>query len=191
VHAGAVIVPGVLVPAKSIIPMAAWPLIGIAVGTEVLCRLSLVVPRRPSTSRFSPDAIFRRHWCRRGRRRRARPQRQADRRCARHRRQYGRRHHRISGRGRWTKRLHAAGRLNPAFVCGLLARQRICRPAHGVSRACMVVPRFRAHDQWRLRRATADFGTRWVTDTLASAVIPVGPWRSLISIEPDAWPRGA
>src|SRR6185437_10296695 len=45
VHAGAVIVPAVLAACERHDPDGRAALIGIAVGTEVLCRLSLVVPK--------------------------------------------------------------------------------------------------------------------------------------------------
>ena len=49
VHAGAVIVPAVLAACERHNPDGRVALIGIAVGTEVLCRLSVVVPKAVST----------------------------------------------------------------------------------------------------------------------------------------------
>src|SRR5438876_2353812 len=45
VHAGAVVVPAVLAACERHAPQGARALIGIAVGVETLCRLSLVVPK--------------------------------------------------------------------------------------------------------------------------------------------------
>src|ERR1700724_143263 len=58
VHAGAVIVPAVLAACERHNPDGSMALIGIAVGTEVLCRLSLVVPKAVHRAGFHPTAIF-------------------------------------------------------------------------------------------------------------------------------------
>src|SRR6476646_4469736 len=58
VHAGAVIVPAVLAACERHNPDGRMALIGIAVGTEVLCRLSLVVPKAVHEAGFHPTAVF-------------------------------------------------------------------------------------------------------------------------------------
>src|SRR6266849_9398703 len=58
VHAGAVIVPAVLAACERHSPDGRMALTGIAVGTEVLCRLSLVVPKAVHKAGFHPTAIF-------------------------------------------------------------------------------------------------------------------------------------
>ncbi|HWL20243.1 MAG TPA: MmgE/PrpD family protein, partial [Bradyrhizobium sp.] len=58
VHAGAVIVPAVLAACERLNPDGRMALIGIAVGTEVLCRLSLVVPKAVHKAGFHPTAVF-------------------------------------------------------------------------------------------------------------------------------------
>src|SRR4030081_3555110 len=58
VHAGAVVVPAVLAACERHNPDGRMALIGIAVGTEVLCRLSLVVPKAAHKAGFHPTAIF-------------------------------------------------------------------------------------------------------------------------------------
>src|ERR1700746_2575134 len=58
VHAGAVIVPAVLAACERHNPDGRMTLTGIAVGTEVLCRLSLVVPKAVHKAGFHPTAIF-------------------------------------------------------------------------------------------------------------------------------------
>src|SRR6202140_2667353 len=58
VHAGAVIVPAVLAACERHSPDGRMGLTGIAVGTEVLCRLSLVVPKAVHKAGFHPTAIF-------------------------------------------------------------------------------------------------------------------------------------
>src|SRR5438309_1729063 len=58
VHAGAVIVPAVLAACEKHNPDGRMALIGIAVGCEVLCRLSMVVPKAVHKAGFHPTAIF-------------------------------------------------------------------------------------------------------------------------------------
>ena len=54
VHAGAVIVPAVLAACERHHPDGRIALTGIAVGTEVLCRLSLVMPKAVHKAGFHP-----------------------------------------------------------------------------------------------------------------------------------------
>src|SRR6202795_1600557 len=58
VHAGAVIVPAVLAACERHHPDRRHALTGIAVGTEVLCRLSLVAPKLVHKAGFHPTAVF-------------------------------------------------------------------------------------------------------------------------------------
>src|SRR3954454_21262956 len=58
VHAGAVIVPAVLAACERHNGDGQMALIGIAAGTEVLCRLSLVVPKADHRAGFHHTAIF-------------------------------------------------------------------------------------------------------------------------------------
>jgi 2-methylcitrate dehydratase PrpD len=58
VHAGAVIVPAVLAACERHGRDGASALLGIAVGTEVMCRLSTVVPKAVHKAGFHPTAIF-------------------------------------------------------------------------------------------------------------------------------------
>ena len=58
VHAGAVIVPAVLAACERHRPDGAAALLGIAVGTETMCRLSTVVPKAVHKAGFHPTAIF-------------------------------------------------------------------------------------------------------------------------------------
>src|ERR1700748_2628800 len=58
VHAGAVIVPAVLAACEKHNPDGRMALVGIAVGCEVLCRLSVVVPKAVHKAGFHPTAIF-------------------------------------------------------------------------------------------------------------------------------------
>src|SRR5947199_8599733 len=58
VHSGAVIVPAVLAACERYNPDGAAALLGIAVGCETVCRLSLVAPTRTHKAGFHPTAIF-------------------------------------------------------------------------------------------------------------------------------------
>src|SRR6185295_6817349 len=58
VHAGAVVVPAVLAACERHNPDGRAALLGIAVGVEVLCRLSLVVPKAIHRAGFHPTAVF-------------------------------------------------------------------------------------------------------------------------------------
>ena len=58
VHAGAVVVPAVLAAAERFRPDGAAALIGIAVGVETICRLSLVAPKLVHKSGFHPTSVF-------------------------------------------------------------------------------------------------------------------------------------
>src|SRR5438445_12722305 len=58
VHAGAVIVPAVLAACERHNPDGRMSLIGLAVRAELLCRLSLVVPKAGHKAGFHPTAIF-------------------------------------------------------------------------------------------------------------------------------------
>src|SRR5258708_6911404 len=58
VHAGAVIVPAVLAACERHHPDGRMGLIGIAVGVETICRLSLVVPKAVHKAGFHPTAVF-------------------------------------------------------------------------------------------------------------------------------------
>src|SRR6516165_6567262 len=58
VHAGAVIVPAVLAACEQHALSGASALLGIAVGVETICRLSLVVPKAIHRAGFHPTAVL-------------------------------------------------------------------------------------------------------------------------------------
>lgn len=58
VHAGAVVVPAVLAACERCRADGPAALLGVAVGVEVLCRLSLVVPKAVHRAGFHPTAVF-------------------------------------------------------------------------------------------------------------------------------------
>ena len=153
VHAGAVIVPAVLAACERHTLDGRSALLGIAVGIEVMCRLSTVVPKADAQGRFPSDRDFRRDGRRGRRRRRARldAKQTVD--------ALGIAGSMASGiieylaEGAWTKRLHAGWAAQSGMRAALLRARRLLRSAHGVRRRARAVPRLRAHDAGRLRRA--------------------------------------
>jgi 2-methylcitrate dehydratase PrpD len=174
VHAGAVIVPAVLAACERHNPDGRMALIGIAIGTEVLCRLSLVVPKAVHKAGFHPTAIFGAMGAAAG----------VGAALGLNARQIvdalG-----IAGsmaggiieylaEGAWTKRLHAGWAAQSGMRAALLAQQGFVGPrtvfegVHGLFQGF-------AHTVHGDYDALAgDFGTRWVTDTLAFKPYPCG-----------------
>src|SRR5712671_1036051 len=174
VHAGAVIVPAVLAACERHNPDGRMALIGIAVGTEVLCRLSLVVPKAVHKAGFHPTAIFGAMGAAAG----------VGATLGLNARQIvdalG-----IAGsmaggiieylaEGAWTKRLHAGWAAQSGIRAALLARAGFVGPrtvfegVHGLFQGFAHT----AHGDYDA--LTGDFGTRWVTDTLAFKPYPCG-----------------
>ena len=58
VHAGAVVVPAVLAAAERLGAPGSAALRGVAIGTEAMCRLSLVAPKLVHQAGFHPTAVF-------------------------------------------------------------------------------------------------------------------------------------
>ena len=119
--------------------------------------LSLVVPKAVHKAGFHPTAVFGAMGAAAGVAAALKLDREANRRCARHRRQHGERHHRVSRRGR----------LDQAHACRLGGAVRparrpdgargLFRAAHRVRRHARAVPRLRAQDRWKLRCAARRF----------------------------------
>jgi 2-methylcitrate dehydratase PrpD len=174
VHAGAVIVPAVLAACERHNPDGRMALIGIAVGTEVLCRLSLVVPKAVHKAGFHPTAIFGAMGAAAG----------VGAALGLNAKQLvdalG-----IAGsmaggiieylaEGAWTKRLHAGWAAQSGIRAALLARGGFVGPrtvfegVHGLFHGFAHTPK------GNYDALTGDFGTRWVTDTLAFKPYPCG-----------------
>ena len=173
-HAGAVIVPAVLAACERHNPDGRMALIGIAVGTEVLCRLSLVVPKAVHKAGFHPTAIFGAMGAAAG----------VGAALGLNARQIvdalG-----IAGsmaggiieylaEGAWTKRLHAGWAAQSGIRAALLARQGFVGPRTVFEGVHGLFHGFAHTTKGDYDALTGDFGTRWVTDTLAFKPYPCG-----------------
>ena len=173
VHAGAVIVPAVLAACERHKPDGAAALVGIAVGAEVMCRLSTVVPKGVHKAGFHPTAIFGVMGAAAGvgAALGLTAKQIVD--------AFG-----IAGsfaggiieylaEGAWTKRLHPGWAAQSGIRAALLARSGFLGPrtvfegVHGLFYGF-------AHTAQGDYAALDDFGTRWVTETLAFKPYPCG-----------------
>ena len=174
VHAGAVVVPAVLAACERHNPDGRMALTGIAVGSEVLCRLSLVVPKAVHKAGFHPTAIFGAMGAAAG----------VGAALGLNARQIvdalG-----IAGsmaggiieylaEGAWTKRLHAGWAAQSGIRAALLARQGFVGPRTVFEGVHGLFHGFAHTTKGDYDALTADFGTRWATDTLAFKPYPCG-----------------
>jgi len=173
VHAGAVVVPAVLAACERHGRDGAAALLGIAVGSEVMCRLSTVVPKAVHKSGFHPTAIFGAMGAAAGvsAALRLTAKQIAD--------ALG-----IAGsmaggiieylaEGAWTKRLHPGWAAQSGYRAALLGRAGFFGPRtvfegeHGLFHGF-------AHTTKGDYAALDDIGSRWVTETLAFKPYPCG-----------------
>ena len=174
VHAGAVIVPAVLAACERHNPDGQMALTGIAVGTEVLCRLSLVVPKAVHKAGFHPTAVFGAMGAAAG----------VGAALGLNARQIldalG-----IAGsmaggiieylaEGAWTKRLHAGWAAQSGIRAALLARGGFVGPRTVFEGVHGLFHGFAHTSKGDYDALVGDFGTRWVTDTLAFKPYPCG-----------------
>jgi len=174
VHAGAVVLPAVLAACERHNPDGRMALIGIAVGTEVLCRLSLVVPKAVHKAGFHPTAIFGAMGAAAG----------------------------VGAalglgakeivnalgvagsmaggiieylaEGAWTKRLHAGWAAQSGLRAALLARSGFVGPRTVFEGTHGLFHGFAHTTQGDYGALLDDFGSRWVTDALAFKPYPCG-----------------
>jgi 2-methylcitrate dehydratase PrpD len=174
VHAGAVIVPAVLAACERHNPDGGMALTGIAVGTEVLCRLSLVVPKAVHKAGFHPTAIFGAMGAAAG----------VGAALGLNAKQIvdalG-----IAGsmaggiieylaEGAWTKRMHAGWAAQSGIRAALLAQAGFVGPRTVFEGVHGLFHGFAHTTEGDYDALTADFGSRWVTDTLAFKPYPCG-----------------
>jgi len=174
VHAGAVIVPAVLAACERHGLDGAAALPGIAVGVETMCRLSLVAPTLTHKAGFHPTAVFGAMGAAAGvgAALKLSPQQLVD--------ALGNAGSMASGiieylaEGAWTKRLHAGWAAQAGIRAALLGRAGFSGPrtvfegVHGFFHA------FAHATAGDFAALTGDFGTRWVTETLAFKPYPCG-----------------
>jgi 2-methylcitrate dehydratase PrpD len=174
VHAGAVIVPAVLAACERHKPDGASALLGIAVGTEVMCRLSTVVPKAVHKAGFHPTAIFGAMGAAAG----------ASAALGLNARQIvdalGIAASMASGiieylaEGAWTKRLHPGWAAQSGIRAALLARGGFFGPRTVFEGVHGLFHGFAHTTQGDYDALTGNFGTRWVTETLAFKPYPCG-----------------
>ena len=174
VHAGAVIVPAVLAACERHGRDGRMALIGIAVGSEVLCRLSLVVPKAVHKAGFHPTAVFGAMGAAAG----------VGAALGLNAKQIvdalG-----IAGsmaggiieylaEGAWTKRLHAGWAAQSGIRAALLAQGGFLGPRTVFEGVHGLFHGFAHTIDGDYDALTGDFGRRWVTDTLAFKPYPCG-----------------
>jgi 2-methylcitrate dehydratase PrpD len=174
VHAGAVIVPAVLAACERHRPDGAAALLGIAIGTEVMCRLSTVVPKAVHKAGFHPTAIFGAMGAAAG----------VGAALGLNARQIvdalGIAASMASGiieylaEGAWTKRLHPGWAAQSGIRAALLARGGFLGPRTVFEGVHGLFHGFAHTTQGDYDALTGNFGTRWVTETLAFKPYPCG-----------------
>jgi len=174
IHAGAVIVPAVLAACERHGVTGAAALLGIAVGVECMCRLSLVAPTLTHKAGFHPTAVFGAMGAAAGvgAALNLSPRQLAD--------ALGNAGSMASGiieylaEGAWTKRLHAGWAAQAGMRAALLGRAGFSGPrtvfegVHGFFHA------FAHTTAGDFAAISSDFGTRWVMKTLAFKPYPCG-----------------
>src|SRR6478736_1214754 len=174
VHAGAVIVPAVLAVCERHKPDGSAAFFGIAVGTEVMCRLSTVVPKAVHKAGFHPTAIFGAMGAAAG----------VSTALGLSAKQLvdalGIAASMASGiieylaEGTWTKRLHPGWAAQSGMRAALLARGGFVGPRTVFEGVHGLFHGFAHTTQGDYAALTGDFGTRWVIDTLAFKPYPCG-----------------
>src|SRR5689334_19771846 len=174
VHAGAVIVPAVLAACERHNPDGPSALLGIAVGVETMCRMSLLAPKLVHKAGFHPTAVFGTLAAAAGVGAALRLDRRqmVD--------ALGIAGSMASGiieylaEGAWTKRMHAGWAAQSGIRAALLALAGFVGPrtvfegSHGLFQA------FAHTSAGDYDALVGDFGVRWVADTLAFKPYPCG-----------------
>jgi len=174
VHAGAVIVPAVLAACERYNPDGTSALLGIATGVETMCRLSLVAPTLTHKAGFHPTAIFGAMGAAFGigTALKLTPRQLVD--------AVGIVGSMASGiieylaEGAWTKRLHPGWAAQSGLRAVLLARAGFVGPRTVFEGVHGLFWGFARTLQGNYDEVTGDFGTRWVTETIAFKPYPCG-----------------
>ncbi len=167
VHAGAVIVPAVLAAAERFALDGKTALLGIAVGVETICRLSLVAPRLVHKAGFHPTSVF-------GAPAAAAAVGAALRLDARQlANALGIAGSMASGiieylaDGSWTKRLHPGWAAQAGLRAALLARQGFKGPRSVLEGTHGLFNGFARRSDGNYAKLTGEFSREWVAETLA------------------------
>ena len=175
VHAGAVIVPAVLAACERHNPNGGQTaMLGIAVGTEVMCRLSTVVPKAAHKAGFHPTAIYGTMGAAAGVSVALglTPKQTVD--------ALGVAGSFASGiieylaEGTWTKRMHPGWAAQSGIRAALLARAGFTGPRTVFEGVHGLFHGFAHTTKGNYEALTGDFGARWVTETLAFKPYPCG-----------------
>jgi len=174
VHAGAVVVPAVLAACEREKRDGADALIGIAVGVEIICRLGLVVPKAVHKAGFHPTAVFGTMAAAAGvgAALELEPVEITN--------ALGSAGSMAGGiieylaEGAWTKRLHAGWAAQSGMRAALLGRSGFNGPRTVFEGVHGLFHGFAHTTQGDYAALTEDFGTRWVTETLAFKPYPCG-----------------
>jgi 2-methylcitrate dehydratase PrpD len=174
VHAGAVLVPAVLAACERHGGDGRAVLVGIAVGVEVLCRSSLVVPKAIHRAGFHPTAVLGAIGAAAGVAAALRLDARAIVNAL------GIAGSMASGiieylaEGAWTKRLHPGWAAQSGLRAALLARAGFVGPRTVFEGTHGLFHGFAHTTAGDYAALTGDFGTRWVTETLAFKPYPCG-----------------
>ena len=174
VHAGAVIVPAVLAACERHHPDGPAALVGIAVGVETICRLSVVVPKAVHKAGFHPTAVFGAMAAAAGvgAALKLTPRQLVD--------ALGIVGSMAGGiieylaEGTWTKRMHAGWAAQSGLRAALLARAGFIGPRTVFEGVHGLFHGFAHTTKGDYDALTGGFGTRWVTETLAFKPYPCG-----------------
>jgi 2-methylcitrate dehydratase PrpD len=174
VHAGAVVVPAVLAACERHTLDGRAALLGIAVGVETMCRLSTVAPTLTHKAGFHPTAIFGAMGAAAGvgAALKLNPRQMVD--------ALGTVGSMASGiieylaEGAWTKRLHAGWAAQSGLRAALLGRAGFSGPRTVFEGVHGFFHGFANTTKGDFNAITKDFGTRWVTETLAFKPYPCG-----------------
>jgi 2-methylcitrate dehydratase PrpD len=167
VHAGAVIVPAVLAAAERFGAGGPEALLGIAVGVETICRLSLVAPKMVHKAGFHPTSVFGAMAAAAAVSATLRPSEKqiVD--------AWG-----IAGsmaggiieylaEGAWTKRLHPGWAAQAGLQAALLARAGFTGPRSVFEGTHGLFNGFAHSSAGDYAKLTGDFGRTWLAETLA------------------------
>ncbi|MEA2989342.1 MAG: hypothetical protein QOG83_2053 [Alphaproteobacteria bacterium] len=174
VHAGAVIVPAVLAACERHNPDGPSALLGIAVGVETMCRLSLVAPTLTHKAGFHPTAVFGAVGAAAGvgAALRLNERQLVD--------ALGTVGSFASGiieylaEGAWTKRAHAGWSAQSGLRAALLGREGFLGPRTVFEGVHGLFHGFANTAKGDYGAIASDFGQRWVTETVAFKPYPCG-----------------